>query len=84
MNDSIVRNKLIARGLAVPAGFRRIELTAFTDGRTVIVPEQDGLELQRDGREDDHDCDFNGCGLEHVVARFPVPGPRPMEGPAGD
>jgi hypothetical protein len=63
---------------STPAGFREVTLRAWTDGDTVIVPEQEGFWLPEETPYEgpgSHDCDANGCGWEHVLARFRLPKP---------
>lgn len=58
-----------------PEGFRPVQITVWTDGRHVIVPEQEPfwLPCEDEPAEGGHDCDANGCGWEHVLARFDLP-----------
>jgi hypothetical protein len=60
---------------SLPDGFREITLRAFTDGNTVVIPEQEELSLPDDPGEadpDGHNCDANGCGWEHIIATFRI------------
>lgn len=70
------RARFLAERDGVPEGFRKIALIAYTDGRQVIVPDQSALPLPCETVEGDHDCDANGCGWEHVLARFLLPRER--------
>lgn len=60
-----------------PAGWTEITLVAYTDGRQLVIPEQEGLWVPDETTDDEHNCDAQGCGWGHVLARFNLP--RPAE-----
>lgn len=54
----------------IPAGFRVVPATVYTDGeRIVVTAHPDHI---RDGG-DWHNCDEMGCGWEHVVGTMKLP-----------
>lgn len=62
----------------VPVGYKRVE--AYENGTEVIVcgtpeDEPEGLSEEEYARwyERAHNCDAMGCGLSHVLYRFPKP-----------
>ena len=61
----------------IPPGWRKVFLAAYTDGQQVIVTDEGDVGLGDD--EDDHSCDAMGCGWAHVLARFNLPSPIPVE-----
>ena len=52
--------------ISLPLGYSKV--TAYTNGRKLVILEQPGFELRSD--DESHNCDFMGCRLDHVVARY--------------
>jgi hypothetical protein len=52
-------------GTCIPAGYREITLRAYTNGETIVIPEQP--EWRMDHADNPyHNCDATGCGWEHI------------------